>query len=233
MKNGFGKLLIVVLFVCVIGVQACSSMREPWVGFDFIRNPGASPQGQKLTCHLKEVDDIGDIWVLNSATFKSGYFSPALRAKWRNINGNAKGDLTGRLGMGSNYVVFTLFNRVYSGPSVLKTGGKYQAEISIYLDNSLVYSKELYGDYNKRSLIFASAMKVEVHPGGMIRIGELNQEEELRLMDVVRTGIAPVLHETAGDAHIDWPATVVKIILNDPEARQAFDELDRLQRELQ
>ena len=222
-----------VLFVLLTGtlIQGCASSREPWVGYDFWHSLDQPVMGSRLQVGMSDIDDVGDIWVINSLSIDSGYFYPVLRAQWRNVEGATRGDLTRHLDKGINYVLFTLFNRHFKGASTLGSGGKYSAKLEIFLDGRKIYTKSLYDDFNEEKLIFASAFKV-IWDGHNLRISDFEIEEKQKVMNVVTTGISPLLHRTITDADYDPHDAVYKIIITTPEFRQALDELKKLQERL-
>ena len=221
-------IMVVVLLWCVFALGGCAPTREPWVGFDFWRSYNRPPQGRGLTCALSEVDDIADVWIINALTYKTGYFSPAVRAEWRNFEGRAAGDLTRHLDRGTNYIVFTLFNKVYEGPSLYKTGGKYKCRFQLLLDNRLIYEKNLLQTFNEKRLIFAAVFKADYGEGGLVSMVPLTGEEKEQLMKVVRTGIARVLHETSDTAIVDWNNVVNKVIAGTPGLKREMEKLDQI-----
>ncbi|MBF0528741.1 MAG: hypothetical protein HQK55_05615, partial [Deltaproteobacteria bacterium] len=103
--------LIILMFeFCLSG---CAVKYEPLLGFDYWRTRDGRLEGKKLSASMTEVDDLGDIWVVNAVTLKKGRFAPVLRAEWHNLDGQVEGELTRVLEDGTTYVIFTLFIRVY------------------------------------------------------------------------------------------------------------------------
>ncbi|MEW6265507.1 MAG: hypothetical protein AB1641_20730 [Thermodesulfobacteriota bacterium] len=213
-------------------LSGCAVTREPLLGFDFWRTMAGQMEGRKLTAEISEVDDLGDVWVINGFTMKNEQFSPVLRAEWLNVDGQAQGDLTRYLDQGLNYVVFTLFNKVFKGWSPAKSGGKYRCNFKLYLDDALVYQKKLYKDYNEEALIFAAIFKVEGAREGRLKVLSLSEEERTRLMNIVQGPMARLLHSTADVADFDWSVSGFRTVIADPEMKKLLKDLERLPREI-
>ncbi|MEW5723318.1 MAG: hypothetical protein AB1896_09445 [Thermodesulfobacteriota bacterium] len=209
--------------------QGCAAGPEPLLGVDFWRSPDWEARGTSLYGVIEDVDDLGDVWVINQTVLSGEYFFPALRAEWQGADARAEADLTRRLEEGVNYLVFTLFNKKFEGPSLHQTGGKFRCDFQLYLDGNLIYSKRLYKQYNERKLIFAAVFKALVKRGQPFTLTWLEPEEKARLTHVVRGGLAKVLHDTADEVDVDWRTMAYQILISDPEVKKALDELRKMQ----
>lgn len=222
--------LALLVLACGLLLPGCAAKHEPLLGFDYWRLRDGNLEGRKLSCSVSEVDDLGDVWVVNSFTLKNGRFSPVLRAEWQNLDGHAEADLTRFLENGPNYVIFTLFNKVYKGWSPMGSGGKFRCNFQLFLDNKVVYRVKHYRDYNEKRLIFAVIFKVDALSDNRLRLTPLTEEERYKAMDVVQTSITKILYETSDEANIDWSAGGARVIVQDPEVKKAVEALRDLGR---
>lgn len=228
-QRTFYALALFVLTAVVLLGQGCATVQEPYVGYDFYRHPSTPLEGRQLFVIMNDIDDIGDVWVFNEYTLGTEYFSPVVRAEWAVADASAQADLTRHLDDGVNYVVFTLFNKVYEGYSMEKSGGKFRCTVEFFMDGKRFYNRRLYQDFNKKALIFSTVLRVDLKDG-MLRVVPMSAEEKTRITDVVENGLAKLLHRTSGEARVDWEGTVVRTIKNDPEFKRIFEELKKQQR---
>ncbi len=205
-KNVFSVSYFLIFAVCCLNGLAAG------VEYDSGTSSGRS---DSLVVSFSNVDDIADAWVLNTALLGSDSFQPAVRAEWRGSDAQASGDIGNKLRVGDNYIIITLFNKVYRGFSFNSSGGKYKADISVTHNGSRVYSKSLHQDFNRKELVFATFLKATKNRDGSIAVSQnLSDYEEIAMRSLVEEVLEPHLMDSTGDAKVDYGSALKKLASN-------------------
>ncbi len=122
----------------------------------------------RIHAYMSQVDDIGLVVILNESGRRV-----ALQCEWTSggIYGSASGSLSEYLEEGDNYIVFVLYNKVYSG-GIIFAGGKWSFDFRLEKNGRAVWRDSQTVRENDADLKYWKAFGARVDRSGKVEIAE-------------------------------------------------------------
>ncbi len=120
---------------------------------------------------MTNVDDVGYVIVGNIKAKKP--FTIVAKCQWRSFlsPGSVRKNINKHLKLGTNYIIFVIYNKVYNG-GVYFPGGKWSGNMNLFKNGVSVWHQDKLVRGNKRGLKYWEVIKANVAKNGIVSISE-------------------------------------------------------------